>query len=612
MFQLKIIFAALLCNFIFTQHALTQEIERIEPPFWWADMKNDLQLMISGNNIKGCNIEVMEEGLTIKAVHYAESPDYLFVDVAISKPGKYTLNISKGKKQIKTTYEILSRQENSAARKGFDTSDIIYLIMPDRFANGDPSNDNIKGSIQTVDRSDMTVRHGGDIQGIINHLDYLEDLGVTAIWSTPMQEDYRYYHQYGITDFYKIDPHLGTNELYREYVSKAHEKGIKIIQDITPNHCGIDHWWIKNPPFHDWVNPKMMEDNFWVRFALESLSDTHGSEKDKKFCGNNWLFDTMPDMNLSNPYVLKYLSQMAVWWIEYAGIDGLRVDTYFYMGKKSGEWTKAILDEYPNFTLVGEIWGTDPAVISYWVGSTCNRDGFSSHLPMVMDFPLQAAITTELSGKGTHWGGKMRDIYRIIAMDFLYKNPEKSQVVFADNHDMDRIYNALDKDINAVKLAMTLITTTRGLPQIFYGTELLFENASHGWDHKARPDFPGGWSDDEINLFDPKLRTPEQQEMFNHTRTLFQFRKNTPVIHSGNLMHYIPVNGVYTFFRYDEKECLMVILNASESDSPIEWDRFDERLDGKTSGINILDNNIITKGMDIKVPARGSMVVYFK
>jgi len=610
--RLKVFFLIIFCYLLSSQNGQAQKIERVEPIFWWVDMKTDLQLMIYGKDLKDCQVKVREEGMKVKKVHAAENPNYLFVDVDVTKPGKYNIDFSKGKKVTTVTYQIFPRRENSANRIGFNSADAIYLIMPDRFANGDVSNDIVKGNAQILNRNDLTVRHGGDIKGVMNHLDYLADLGITAIWLTPVFEDNLYYHQYGVTDFYRIDPHFGTNELYSEFVEQAHKKGVKIIQDITPNHCGIDHWWFNDPPFNDWINPKEMEGNFWVQFAVEALSDVHASENDQLFVGNNWLFDTMPDMNLRNPFVLKYMYQMAIWWIEYANLDGLRVDTYFYMGKKSGDWTKAILDEYPNFSLVGEIWDTEPAFLSYWVGSTDNKDGFSSHLPMVMDFPLQAAIVTELTGKGAHWGGVMRGVYSTIAKDFLYKNPEKSQVIFADNHDISRIYNMLGKDLKKVKLAMTLIMTTRGLPQIFYGTELLFENDSVENGHSNRPDFPGGWQEDAINLFQEKYRTPEQQEMFNHTRTLLHFRKQTPLIHTGKLMHYIPINGVYTYFRYDEKECLMVILNASDSEKSVDWNRFDERLNNKTEGVNILDKTIITKDDDVKISPKTSMVIHFK
>lgn len=576
-------------------------------------MKTDLQLLVRGENIRDCSVRVVEEGMTIERIHYADSPDYLFIDAGVTRPGKYTLVFTRSRKEVRVTYEIFSRRPGSADRQGFNSSDVIYLIMPDRFSNGDPSNDIVRGNDQIVDRSDMTVRHGGDIQGIIDHLGYLSDLGITAIWSTPMQQDDLYYHHYGATDFYRIDPHLGTNELYREYVSKAHEHGIKVIQDITPQHCGIGHWWVDNPPFSDWINPMMMEGNFWERFALSSLSDPHASAGDARFVGSNWLFSTMPDHNLSNPFMLKYLSQMAVWWIEYADLDGLRVDTYFYMGKEAGEWTRAIMNEYPFFSLVGEVWETEPAILSYWVGSAGNYDGYTTHLPMVMDFPLQEAIAAELAGKGTHWGGRMRGVYNIIAQDFLYKNPELSQVVFADNHDIPRIYSSLDEELQGVKLAMTLITTTRGIPQIFYGTELLFRNDPDEPDanHRVRPDFPGGWPGDKINLFRAEERSPEQSEMFEHTRRLLHFRKNTPLLHTGRLMHYVPQNGVYTYFRYNDHECVMVILNASESDQQVEWERFAERVAPGEIGINILDNREVIAGSDLIIPARTSMVIHF-
>ncbi len=646
------------------QAAPAQMVTQIEPPCWWSGMKSELQLLVRGENLRDCSVRVAEEGMTVTGVHSADSPDYLFVDVEITRPGSYTLIFGRGRREVRVPYEIHSRRDGSAEREGFNSSDVIYLIMPDRFANGDPSNDVVEGNSQIVDRSDMSVRHGGDIQGIIDHLDYLADLGVTAIWTTPVMLDELYYHQYGVTDFYRIDPHLGSNELYREYVARAHEKGIRVIQDITPQHCGIGHWWVENPPFHDWINPMMMDGNFWERFALAALSDPHASQGDARFVGSNWLFSTMPDNNLTNPFFMRYLAQMAIWWIEYADLDGYRVDTYFYMGKEAAQWTKAITDEYPRFSLVGEVWETEPAILSYWVGSTDNYDGYSTHLPMVMDFPLQRALATDLAGKGTHWGGRMREIYTILAQDFLYKRPELSQVVFADNHDMSRIYSTLDEELSGAKLAMTLITTTRGIPQIFYGTELLFGNDPDEPDesHRVRPDFPGGWPGDEVNLFLPGDRTPDQQEMFDHTRTLLHYRKKTPLLHTGRLMHYVPQNGLYIYFRYDdsrndgsgyakggndegrydgsenegnryeksrsdesrhdasgyakggygESECVMVIINASESEQPVEWERFEQRLTGRSSGINILDNSVVTTGTPLQVAARTSMVIHFR
>lgn len=586
-----------------------QKVERIEPLCWWTGMKTDLQLMLYGKDLKDAKVRVLEKGLEVKAVHNAESQNYLFLDMQVYEAGKYTIEVSKGKKKTKFNYEILNRRKDSAERKGFNSSDVIYLLMPDRFANGDTSNDTANGTV--LDRNGLEERHGGDIQGIINNLDYLSDLGITTIWSTPMLDDKDYYHQYACSDFYKIDPHLGTNELYREMVKQAHSKGLKVIKDVTPNHCGIHHWWMKDLPFKDWVNS--IEEYPKTNMALASFSDPYASESDRQICAKGWCYNTMPDVNHSNPYTMKYLSQWAIWWIEYADLDGLRVDTYFYMGKEGGEWTRNIMQEYPNLTLVGEIWGNDPAIVSYWAGSTDNYDGFSSHLPMVMDFPLQRSIITGLASDNEFWGGTTKAIYNTVAQDFLYNDPQSSLVIFAGNHDMDHIYNMLHKDLAKVKMAMTLICTMRGTPQIYCGTELLFENDSRGGHHKMRMDFPGGWKEDTISWFTAKDRSPEQQEMFEHVRTLLHFRKQTPVLHTGKLMHYVPIDNIYTYFRYDDntEDVIMVIINASEKVQNIDWLRFEERLQGKNKGKNILNNENVTKGLTTVVPAKTSMVIHF-
>jgi len=591
---------------------LAQEIKRVEPICWWEGMKTDLQLMLYGEDLQDCTVSVLEEGLQVKAVHNAENPNYLFVDIVVAKAGDYTIELSKNKRKIKINYKILNRRKDSAGRRGFDSSDVIYLIMPDRFANGDPDNDQINGSIQKLDRNGLEDRHGGDIQGIINHLDYLADLGITTIWSTPLLEDYNYYHQYSISDYYKIDPHLGTNELYKEMVRQAHSKELKVIQDIVPNHCSINHWWMKDLPFNDWVN--RIDIYKQSNYALASYSDPHASPFDRDVCAKGWFYDILPDMNLSNPYTMKYLVQMAIWWIEYADLDGLRVDTFFYLGKEGGIWTKYILEEYPNLSLVGEVWGNDPAIVSYWVGSANNYDGFSSHLPYVMDFPLERSIVTGFASDNEAWGGSTKAIYNTLAQDFLYKDPANSQVVFADNHDIDRIYNMLGKDIEKVKMAMTLVTTTRGLPQIYYGTELLFEDDPRGGAHKMRMDFPGGWQNDAIDLFQPENRSPEQQDVFNHIRTLLRFRKKTPVLHTGKLMHYVPKDNVYTYFRYGDNtgEVVMVIINASEKTHLIDWERFNERLRGKETGKEILSKQNIIIGRITEVGPKKSKVIHFR
>lgn len=595
---------------ILSLYGYAQEIERIEPPCWWANMNTELQIMLYGKDLKDADIKVIESGMSVKAIHNAESPNYLFIDMAIDKPGKYTLQINKKNKKTHINYEILSRNKKPESRKGLSTSDAIYLIMPDRFANGDSLNDHVNGSSQILDRKKLDARHGGDIQGIIDHLDYIADLGITALWSTPLLEDNLFYHHYAISDYYKIDPHFGDNESYKEMVTKAHSKGLKIIQDIVPNHCGAGHWWMKDLPFRNWINNF---DSFTQsNYALQTFSDPHAAKADRELCARGWFVECLPDMNLTNPYTLQYLSQMTIWWIEYADLDALRIDTYFYMGHPGSKWTQNILKEYPQMKFIGEVWGNDPSIISYWIGDSPKYDRFISHLPMAMDFPLERALVMGLSNENEAWGGGVKAIYNIIAQDFLYGDAYNSLVVFADNHDIDRIYNMLGKDINKVKTAITIVSTIRGIPQIYYGTELLFENDLRGSDHKCRMDFPSGWKNDSINLFQPQDRTVLQQEMFNHVRTLLHFRKETPVVYNGKLMHYVPENDVYTYFRYNDSECLMVVINGSSKVQNIDWKRFEERLSGKSIGKDILSNKMITKGDNIKIEGNCSMLIYFK
>lgn len=588
-----------------------QHIKRIEPLCWWTGMHTELQLMIYGENLIDSKVEVREKGLQVKAVHNADSQNYIFVDIGVEKPGTYTLEITKNKKTTTCKYEIHPRKVASEERTGFTSADALYLIMPDRFANGDTSNDVLEESEQILDRAGLDTRHGGDIQGIIDHLDYLVDLGVTTIWPTPLLDDNLYYHQYSCSDYYRIGPHFGTNELYKKMVSEAHTKGLKVIQDVTPNHCSIGHWWMKDLPFSNWVN--YPDSLIRTNIALNSFSDPHASAIDREICERGWFVSTLPDMNLYNPFVVKYLAQVAIWWIEYADLDGLRVDTYFYMGKNAEHWTKAVRAEYSQMNMVGEVWGNDVPVVSYWLGGHRNHDGFDSGLPSVMDFPLQRSLIVGLATDNEAWGGSTKAIYNTLALDFLYDNPVLQLVVFPDNHDIDRLYNMLGKDIDKVKLALTFITTTRGTPQITYGTELLFENDLRGGDHRMRPDFPGGWKEDSIDLFEEKQRSLQQADIFNHTRALLNFRKNTSVMHNGKLTHYFPDKNTYIYFRHDEKEVVMVIINASGQDYIInDWKRFSQCLADDRKGIEILSNTIIKQGDSLIVGAKKSKVIYFK
>lgn len=588
----------------------SQSVRKIEPLCWWEGMNTELQLMLYGENLRNSSVRIIEKGMEVIKVHHADSPNYLFVDVRVNKSGKYTIELENEGKTIRQGYEILRRKPNSALRKGFDTSDVIYLLMPDRFANGDTSNDLVENEQQILDRNSLTDRHGGDIQGIINHLDYIADLGVTTIWPTPLLEDKLYYHQYACSDFYQVDSHLGTNELYKEMVSKAHDNRLKIIQDAVINHCSSEHEWMKDLPFKDWVN--LFDTYTSTNLALNSFSDPYSSADDKEICKRGWFVESMPDMNLSNPFVMKYFVQMAIWWIEYADLDGLRVDTYFYMGEETSDWTQGIRNEYPQMAIVGEVWGNEPPVISHWLEKDKSYQGFNSHLPMAMDFPLERALVMGLSHDNEAWGGGVKSIYNLISQDFVYSDSQNSLVVFADNHDIDRIYNMLGKSLAKTKMALTFVLTTRGTPQIYYGTELLFENDERGGAHQGRPDFPGGWEEDSINLFEEKDRSARQQEMFDHIRNILKFRKNAEVLHNGKLMHYVPEENVYTYFRYNDKECVMVIINASQQAKKVKWERFAEHLSDKADGIDILNQEIIKKDDKLELDAESSIIIHFK
>lgn len=606
-------FVALMALLPLSAEAKAFNVERCEPLCWWEGMATDLQIMLYGENLRGSSVTVDCEGLEVLRVHEADSPNYLFVDVDVKKAGKYVLSVEKNGKTAKVDYDILPRCQGSSDRQGLTPADAIYLIVPDRFANGDAGNDlvEVKGTVQELDRSKMDVRHGGDIQGIIDHLDYIADLGVTTIWPTPMLEDNQFYHHYAISDYYRIDPHFGTNELYCEFVRKAHSKGLKVIQDVVPNHCGSGHWWMADLPFSDWVNERKLSSTPGS-FALPPMSDIHASTADKKLQGKSWLYDCMPDMNLDNPFVLQYLTQMAIWWVEYANLDALRVDTYFYMGLAGSKWTANIRKEYPRMRFVGEVWNDNPAFLSFWVGDYKKYNGFASNLPMVMDFPLQRSIVTGLTNDFEMWGGTTKAIYNVIAQDFLYRNPYRELVTFVDNHDIDRMYDMLGRNLEKAKTAMTLLMTLRGTPQILYGTELLFENDSRGGAHKNRPDFPGGWPSDSLNLFDASSRTPAQNEMFRHIQALLDFRKEHAVACYGKLKHFVPEGDVYVYFRYDGDGCVMVVVNGNDNDADVDWNRFGECLDKKNYGVELFSGKRITKGSPLKIGGNKSMVIYFE
>lgn len=594
------------------------QIKKIEPEFWWSGMKNtELQLLVYGDNIQHLTPEFTNE-ISVKEVKKVENPNYLFitVDTKDVQPGEYELAFkSKDKVAHTFVYEFKERIDQSAERKGFDSSDVIYLLMPDRFANGNPDNDEEKSVSEKPDRSDPDGRHGGDIEGIIRNLDYLEELGVTALWSTPLLEDNEpvtSYHGYAQTDYYRIDPRYGTNEDYRRLADELHQRDMKLIMDYVTNHWGAHHWIVKDPPSRDWVNYWEEGENGFKRsnYELNTQMDSNASEIDRKTNEDGWFDVSMPDMNQRNPLVLKYMVQNAIWWIEYAGLDGLRVDTYPYNDKEAiAEWTKQIMEEYPNFNIVGEIWIGSQAQIAYWqkdspIGAIQN---FNSHLPSVMDFTLFDAMALALKEDEQGWNEGMKRVYTNFTADFLY--PDINNImVFMENHDTNRFNQSFPK-FSDYRLAMSLIMTVRGIPQIYYGSEIGMQGEKSKGDGDIRRDFPGGWPGDKQNAFTAEGRNELQQKYFNFSKKLMNWRKHKKVIHQGKTLHYIPENNVYVYFRIADNERVMVVLNNSPKAQTIDLNRFKEGIDSFTQGKDVLSDRNFELTDSLKIEGKTPLII---
>ena len=535
-------------------------IKHVEPLSWWVGMTTDLQLMVNGKDISLCNVTILPEnqGVSVKGLHKAESPNYLFVDVAIAddaKAGEYTLRFTNGKRKYDYKYTIAERREGSRERLSFTNADFVYLIMPDRFANGNPANDSTNDTAEKADRSKPWLRHGGDLQGMIDHLDYIADLGATAIWSTPLlldNENGASYHGYSCSDYYLIDPRFGTNEMFKEYVEECHKRNLKVIMDIVPNHSSTSHWWYGDLPFNDWVH--QWDEYTQSNWTFSTNMDFNASKSDLYQMESGWFDKSMADMNLDNEFLLNYFKQWAVWWAEYADLDGFRVDTYPYNEKQPmSEWCKAVMAEYPNFNIVGEVWTSSIPQLAYWQGGNYNKDGFDSNLKSIMDFPLHDALRSAMceSGNGG-WGQGMTRVYEVLSHDFVYHDLD-NMMIMAANHDTDRIADVCEGDVRRMKIVHTLLCTMRGMPQMLYGDELMFRSTDRSKGHPTlRVDFPGGWAEDSVNLFDASQHTGDQKEIFDYTRHLLNWRKSKEVIHSGKTLHFIDRDNTYAFFRYNE------------------------------------------------------------
>lgn len=597
---------------------MSAQIERIEPPFWYAGMNNpELQIMFYGKNIAQYNVSV-SNSIKITNVKRTENPNYLFVTINTKNvPATDCVFTFNHNNTVTFTqkYSLKQRRENSAQRKSYDSSDLIYLIMPDRFANGKKNNDSSDETYEKYNRDLPGGRHGGDIEGIIKNLDYIQELGVTTIWNTPLCEDNEEnfsYHTYAQSDVYKIDPRYGTNEDYARLSSELHKRKMKLVMDYVTNHWGKEHWMMKDMPTHDWMHE--FENFTQTNHKRTTIHDINASKIDTKICLDGWFAPTMPDLNQSNDLVLTYLIQNAIWWIEFADLDGFRVDTYNYSDPKGiAKWTKAITDEYPNFNIVGEVWMQNQAQIAYWQKDSkiSAIQNYNSYLPSVMDFTLQSALSSVFNEDDGSWDKGMTKIYDNFSNDFLYPNINNI-LVFAENHDTQRINHLYNNDIRKYKMAITILATTRGIPQIYYGSEIGMSGNKDNGDADIRQDFPGGWEGDANNAFTKEGRTEMQNQYFDFTSKLFNWRKNKSAVQFGKMTHYIPENNVYVYFRYNTAESVMVLINNSNETRIIKTNRFQENIGNYKTGKDVITEQNIDVTNEISLEPKSVLILELK
>ena len=586
-------------------------IKKVAPTFWWAGMKNtELQVLLYGEDISSSDVSLTSSDVYLKEVVRQANSNYLilYLDLKEARPQKFDIVLKKGRKVTKVPYELKERIRKGTDIEGFTSSDVLYLIMPDRFANGNPDNDVISGMLENkVDRNEQFGRHGGDFKGISEHLDYISDLGVTAIWLNPTQENDMKdgsYHGYAITDYYQIDRRFGTNEEFCNLVNEAHGKGLKVVMDMIFNHCGSENYLFKDRPQDDWFN--FRSNYVQTSFKTASVMDIHASDSENAIATDGWFTQVMPDLNQRNRHVARYLIQSSIWWIEYAGINGIRQDTHPYADYDfMSSWCKEVLEEYPHFNIVGETWLNSNVLVSYWQKDSKLAVPKNSNLPTVMDFPLTDLISKAFDEETTEWSGGLYRLYDYHTQDLVYANP-MNLLVFLDNHDTSRFCkNEEDaKNIVRYKQAITYLLTTRGIPQIYYGTEILMAADKSEGDGCLRRDFPGGWKGDKVNCFTAEGRTDLQNEAFDYTRKLLNFRKNNEAICKGTMKHFSICKGVYVYERKYNDKSVVVFMNGTDEKQTLSLVPYKEILPSSSvtdfiSGKNVvLDEEITLDGRE--------------
>lgn len=612
----KICFAlAALACVLAGQMAQAAEISRIEPPCWWVGMKNpELQIMVYGPGIGEAHVSVDYPGVRLKETVKTENPNYLFLYLDIEEdaaPGRMDLSFETSGGTMVREYELLPRSTKPGAM-GFSGADVLYLITPDRFANGDPSNDTLEGA--RVDRSRSGGRHGGDIRGVTDHLDYISDLGVTAIWLNPVQKNSaNSYHGYAISDFYAVDPRFGTMDDYVEMIDKAHEMGLKVVMDMIFNHCGSAHWWMEDLPTSDWlnVNNEFVQTNHQKWTAV----DPHAAPSERSGFTDGWFNRGMPDLNQRNPLLATYLIQSSIWWIEYARIDGIRQDTHPYMDLQFGaDWCNAVLAEYPDFNIVGETWYPVGSGFPAWWQRGSKLNPVDTGLKTVMDFNLAFIVPDAFNESNDPSDGASKGLFNIyvsLANDFLYEDTENI-LIFLDNHDLSRFARKDDVGLDKYRQGVAFILTTRGIPQIYYGTELLFTGTKNEGDGIIRKDMPGGWQGDERSVFTSEGRTDMENEAWNYMSTILNWRKTSEAVKHGDLIQYAPLReygDCYVYARIKGDETVLVVLNGSDKAAELEMGRYSDVIRDYAAGTDVVTGRTFSMTEKLPVPARGAYIL---
>ena len=628
----KILLSLSLILSLMTANAAVK-VDRIDPTNWFVGMKDpSLQLMVYGEGIRSAEVTTDYAGVKVDSIVRLDSPNYLLVYLNLdgAQPGEMTLNFKNGKQTKKVKYELKAREMSGDKRMGFTNADVLYMLMPDRFADGDPKNNNIKGLYPySIDRTQPSLRHGGDLEGIRQHLDYFKELGVTALWFTPVLENNSpdsngssSYHGYATTDYYRVDPRFGTNEEYRRLCDEAHAQGLKVVMDMIFNHCGFEHPWVADMPSHDWLNtpewldarkdktkPEVNDKYLQTSYKLTPIVAPYASDVDFKETVDGWFVPTMPDLNQKNPHVIKYLIQNSEWWIETVGIDGIRMDTYPYADADAmALWMKTLNDEYPNFNVVGETWVTEPPYTAAWQKDSKIAKK-NSYLNTVMDFSFYDKINQAKREDTDGFTTGMNRIYNNFVYDYLYPNPS-SVMAFIENHDTDRFLGN-GKDSTALKQGLAILLTANRIPQLYYGTEVLMNGTKEKTDGYVRKDFPGGFPGDTRNAFTVEGRTKAENAMFTWLSRLLHWRQGNDVIIKGSQKQFIPYNGVYVIARQYGGKTVLTVVNGSKKPAALAVKRYAEVIGQAVSAKDILTGNTVSLASDVQLEPRQTLILEF-